>query len=260
MKVSITHVDTACIIIDINGFRILTDPVLDQPGEWYHFGYGSVSRKQSSPALSIDQLGNIDLVLLSHHQHQDNFDSAGRVFARTVPGVLTTIPGAKKLENGIGLNDWQVYEVNTGKVPGFKITAMPARHHPRWLPGFFAGKVIGFLLEWPGQEGGLYISGDTVFFHGIEEIAKRYKVDLAILHLGAVRFPYLTGAGRYTFNAREAIKTAELLQAKAVIPVHSSGWSHFRQKEPEARAEFNASSIGNRVVWLTAGQPFDITI
>ena len=257
MKISITHIDTACIILDINGYRILTDPVLDQAGEWYHFGYGTVSKKQSTPALSIDEIGQIDMVLLSHHQHKDNFDNAGRALAKTVPVVLTTKPGAKQLENGIGLDEWEVYKMNTDKVPEFKITAMPAQHHPWWLPGFFAGKVIGFMLEWEGHGGGVYISGDTVYFSGIEEIARRYQVDMAILHLGSVKFPYLTGAGRYTFNAREAIKTGKLLEASTVVPIHSSGWSHFKQHESAAKAEFDKSLIAEQVVWLEPGKVFN---
>jgi L-ascorbate metabolism protein UlaG (beta-lactamase superfamily) len=30
MKVTITHIDTACVLININGFKILTDPTLDK--------------------------------------------------------------------------------------------------------------------------------------------------------------------------------------------------------------------------------------
>lgn len=29
MKVTITHIDTACVLLNINGYKILTDPTLN---------------------------------------------------------------------------------------------------------------------------------------------------------------------------------------------------------------------------------------
>ena len=133
MKITITHIDTACIIIDINGFRIMTDPVLDSAGSLYHFGYGSVSRKLNNPAISADNIGPIDLVLLSHHQHQDNFDNAGKAFTKQVPLVISTTKAVKKLSNAVGLEPWQTHELVNDRVPGLRITATPARHHPWWV-------------------------------------------------------------------------------------------------------------------------------
>lgn len=252
MKITITPIDTACVILNINGFRILTDPVLDKAGKLYHFGYGTLSRKTANPALTAEEIGAIDLVLLSHHQHTDNLDEAGKKFVQTVPLMITTKPGAKKYKHAIGLDDWQEHAVSTGKIPGLKITATPAQHHPWWLPEFFSGKVIGFVITWKGQEDGvIYISGDTVYFKGIEEIARRFKVDIAILHLGAVQFRYLTGWGRYTFNAAEAIKTALLMKANKVIPIHYNGWTHF--KETNIKPLFNQSLIADRTIWAEKG-------
>jgi L-ascorbate metabolism protein UlaG (beta-lactamase superfamily) len=70
--IAITHIDTACILLEINGFRILTDPTLDNAGRLYYHGYGAVSRKTDNPALPVSGLQDIDLILLNHHQHKDN--------------------------------------------------------------------------------------------------------------------------------------------------------------------------------------------
>ncbi len=53
------------------------------------------SRKTGDPAITIDQLHNVDLVLLSHHQHKDNFDHNGKKFAQSVPLILSTKPAEK---------------------------------------------------------------------------------------------------------------------------------------------------------------------
>ena len=66
--------------------------------------------------------------------------------------------------------------------------------------------MIGFALRWDGQEHGvLWISGDTVLYDGVREVADRLDVDIALLHLGGVRFP-VTGPVRYTMTARDAVE------------------------------------------------------
>jgi L-ascorbate metabolism protein UlaG (beta-lactamase superfamily) len=195
MKIVITLIDTACILLDIGGYRILTDPVFDPPGSYYHFGYGTISKKYSTPAILPETLGKVDLVLLSHHQHEDNLDKAGRAYLSTVDHILSTVPAAKAIPGVKGLEEWQSLEINDSRLPGgkLKITAVPARHTSLGILNPIAGKVIGFVLQMEGSESAYYISGDTTFFDGINEIAKRFpKIDIAILNTGSAGFPYLT--------------------------------------------------------------------
>ena len=63
-------------------------------GKTYRFGWGTSSVKTSRPALSPAQVGAVDAVLLSHDQHADNFDTAGRAVALEAPIILTTQAGA----------------------------------------------------------------------------------------------------------------------------------------------------------------------
>jgi len=255
MEITIQHIDTACVIININGFRILTDPVFDKPGRLYHFGYGSFSRKTGTPAISLDDIGKIDLILLSHGQHKDNFDVSGKIFAKSVDKIITTHSSAKKLGNAIGIEPFETVSIENDKVPGLKITATPCQHHPGWLPRFFSGHAIGFIIEFDGQRNGvLYISGDTVLFKGIKQIADQFKINQAIIHLGGVRFPYLTGFGRYTFDAKQALKAIRLLKPKKVIPVHDSGWTHFKDNKQNAVNTFEDANINCEVIWLKPGE------
>ena len=254
MRITIQHIDTACTIIDINGFRILTDPVFDNPGKLYHFGYGSFSRKTGTPAVTADSIGKIDLILLSHGQHKDNFDDSGKAFAKTVDKVITTVSSARKLDNAIGLEPFETYQIDTEKVPGLKITATPCQHHPSWIPRFFSGHVIGFIIEFDGQQNGvLYISGDTIYFKGIDQIAEKYSINQAILHLGGVQFRYLTGFGTYTLDAGQAVKFIDKLKPKKVIPVHDSGWSHFKDNRRNAMVTFERANLSSEIIWLKPG-------
>jgi L-ascorbate metabolism protein UlaG (beta-lactamase superfamily) len=257
MNISITHIDTACILLDINGFKILTDPTLDRAGKLYYHGSGAFSRKTNNPAIDHTTLNNIDLVLLSHHQHKDNFDIKGKEFALTVPLILSTKPASKAIPRIIGLDDWESYAISTTKVRGLKITATPAQHHPWWIPEFISGKVIGFVIEFEGQENGvIYISGDTVFFKGIDDIAKRFKIDTGIFHVGSVQFRYLTGFGKYTMDSKDLLKSIHVLAPNRIIPIHLKGWTHFKENEDKLKEAIASNPVINKkTVFLQSGVP-----
>ena len=91
----ITHIGGPTVLIEVDGWRLLTDPTFDPGGGRYRFGWGTSSDKLSGPAVTADELPPIDAVLLTHDHHGDNLDLAGREFLRTVPTVVTTTSGAR---------------------------------------------------------------------------------------------------------------------------------------------------------------------
>jgi L-ascorbate metabolism protein UlaG (beta-lactamase superfamily) len=123
------------------------------------------------------------------------------------------------------------------------------------VPEFLAGKVIGFIIQFDEQNNGvIYITGDTVYFKGIKEVASKYKVDIGIFHLGSVEFRYLTGFGRYTMNSRDLLKSARVLQPNKIIPIHYRGWSHFKEQENILRSRIAASSdLKDKTLFLPPG-------
>jgi L-ascorbate metabolism protein UlaG (beta-lactamase superfamily) len=70
----------------------------------------------------------------------------------------------------------------------------------------------------------LWISGDTVLYSGVREVADRLRVGVALLHLGGVRFP-VTGPVRYAMTARQAVELCRLVRPRTVVPVHYRGGS-----------------------------------
>ena len=256
MNIYITHIDTACVLIEINGFKILTDPTLDHAGGWYYHGFGSVSRKTDKPALETSDLKEVDLVLLSHHQHKDNFDVKGREFTKTARLIITIRTAARELPNAVGLENWRSHAVEDHRVPGLRITATPAQHRPWWVPEVFSGKVIGFIIEYDGQLNGvIYISGDTVYFDGIRQIADKYLIDVAVFHVGSVQFRYLTGFGHYTMDGKEMLKAVAMIKPNTIIPVHFRGWSHFKEKEQTLRSVIAADDEALRKsIFLAPGK------
>ncbi|HEX7058447.1 MAG TPA: MBL fold metallo-hydrolase [Solirubrobacterales bacterium] len=255
MEISLTHIGGPTVLIEVGGWRLLTDPTFDPPGGSYRFGWGTGSKKLTGPAIAASDLEPIDAVLLSHDHHDDNLDAAGRAFLPSAGTVITTVPGAKRLGGAArGLGPWESTRLEDPARPSIEITATPCRHGPP-LSHPIVGDVIGFALKWEGQEHGvLWISGDTVLYDGVREVADRLTVGTALLHLGGVRFP-ISGPARFTMTAREAVELCGLLQPQTVIPIHYEGWKHFREGREAIEHEFADApeDVRKRVRWLPIG-------
>jgi L-ascorbate metabolism protein UlaG (beta-lactamase superfamily) len=255
MELRLTHIGGPTVLIEVGGWRLLTDPTFDPPGQSYRFGWGTGSRKLTGPAIAASDIGPIDAVLLSHDHHDDNLDAAGRALLPSAGTVITTVSGAKRLGGDArGFEPWASTRLEAPARPPIEITATPCRHGPP-LSRPIVGDVIGFALQWDGQEHGvLWISGDTVLYDGVRQVADRLSVGTALLHLGGVRFP-ISGPVHYTMTAKEAVELCELVQPRTVIPIHYEGWKHFREGRDAIEREFGDApeELRERVRWLPIG-------
>jgi L-ascorbate metabolism protein UlaG (beta-lactamase superfamily) len=250
----LTHVGGPTVLVEVGGWRLLTDPTFDPPGRTYGFGWGARSRKVAGPALAPADLGHVDAVLLTHDHHDDNLDAAGRAFLPSVETVVTTASGARRLGPAArGLEPWAATLLTAPGRPAVEITATPCRHGPP-LSRPLAGDVVGFALRTDGRGGGvLWISGDTVLYDGVRRVAERLEVDVALLHLGGVGFP-VTGPLRYTMTARDAVELCRLVRPRTAIPIHYEGWSHFREGRDAIERELaRAPDVNDRIRWLPLG-------
>jgi L-ascorbate metabolism protein UlaG (beta-lactamase superfamily) len=247
--VRLIHIGGPTVLIELDGWRLLTDPTFDAPGRAYRFGWGTGSTKLAGPSIPADELGRIDAVLLTHEHHEDNLDPAGRALLPSAGVVVTTASGARALGGTArGLAAWESTTLTGEDRPDLVVTATPCRHGPP-LSHPLVGDVIGFSLN------GLWISGDTVLYPGVKEVASRVDVDVALLHLGGVKFP-VTGPLRYTMNAREGLELTRLLKPRVTIPIHYEGWKHFREGRGEIEREFAAA--GEPLTWLPIGEAVDV--
>lgn len=252
-----TYIGGPCLLLEFAGLRFLTDPTFDPAGS--EISYGPVTlTKTAGPAVSPGTLGRVDAILLSHHHHFDNLDNSGRQFLPSVPRVITTVSGAEQLRgNALGLQAWEHLDLTTPDKRTVRITATPARHGPAYAD---RGPVIGFvlqLLEEPAQA--IYISGDTVWFDGVEEVIRRFpSIAVAVLFLGAAKIPIVDS--HLTFTAEEAIRLAQALPRAAIIPVHFEGWKHFSESREVIHQSFSAAHIERRLHWMDPGIPTQLPL
>jgi L-ascorbate metabolism protein UlaG (beta-lactamase superfamily) len=259
--VRITHIGGPTVLIEVEGWRILTDPTFDAPGRTYHFGWGSSSRKVRGPAVSAADIGAVDAVLLTHDHHADNLDDAGRAVLADVPRIVTTTSGSRRLgPPSVGLEPWASTTIEAPDRSPITVTATPCRHGPPFSHPI-VGDVVGFALQWAGQQHGvLWVSGDTVLYDGVRQVAERFDVDLALLHLGGARFT-ITGPARYTMTARDGLELCRELRPRTVIPVHYEGWSHFRDGRDAIDAELERapSEVASAFRLVPIGMPTDLS-
>jgi L-ascorbate metabolism protein UlaG (beta-lactamase superfamily) len=230
-------------VLEYAGVRWLTDPALSPPGE-----YEGGLVKTTGPAVAPDDIGAIDVVLLSHDHHSDNLDPEGRAFLPRARQVLTTRAGAERLGgNAVGLETWSSLAV--GDVT---VTAVPAQHGPDGTD-HITGPVIGFLLGAPDLET-VYVSGDNASLDVVRTIVDRAgPIGIAVLFAGAVQLPHRFDSAYLTLSSDRAAEAARILGVRAVVPVHYEGWTHFTQGEHELRAAFAGNGLSNLLVVAERG-------
>ena len=258
----------------IGNIRLLTDPALDPRGSTYDFGMWFTPRSwfSSEKQYQTPQVdGTFDAALVSHDQHADNLDLAGRALIADesrVARVITNPVSAKRFirpraaKDGpgkglaLGTRAIGLGPAQTTRIGDVTVTAVVARHGPSYAPQVH--QVCGFLLD---ADAGprVWISGDTVMFPALHtalaEIGRSRPVDVAVIHCGAVAFPRAVGFGgaRFTFDASEVVEAATLVGARTIVPVHRSGWAHFQESETALLAMLERTGLADRTRLLEVG-------
>jgi L-ascorbate metabolism protein UlaG (beta-lactamase superfamily) len=244
----ITLIGGPTALIEVDGFRLLTDPTFDAPGA-YQLPHVTLE-KLSGPALAAGAIGEVDAVLLSHDQHADNLDHSGKAFLAKAKRVLTTVAGAKRLGgHAEGLMPWATTELAGKDGRSLTITATPARHGPAGIEPM-SGDVIGFVLTSKDKSPPIYISGDTVWYDGVAEVARRFKARVVLPFAGAAQ---TRGPFHLTMDTNDTIETARAFPDAVIVPLHTDGWAHFRQNAKDLRASFDTLGFGSRLKILEPG-------
>jgi L-ascorbate metabolism protein UlaG (beta-lactamase superfamily) len=249
----ITLIGGPTALIEANGFRLLTDPTFDAPGE-YKLPHVTL-KKLTGPSRTADQVGQVDAVLLSHDQHADNFDRSGKAYAMAAPHLFTTLAGARRLGTPAeGLAPWQGTKISKQDGATLRITATPARHGPAGIEPL-SGDVIGFVVNFSEGTPPLYVTGDTVWYDGAAEVARRFRPSVVLLFAGSAR---TRGPFNLTMDTNDAIETAHAFPDAAIVPIHCDGWGHFTQSAEDIEQSFRVLGITSRLRLLEPGVPTTI--
>jgi L-ascorbate metabolism protein UlaG (beta-lactamase superfamily) len=192
--VRVTYVRWSMCLIEMNGLRILTDPVFRMLG-W----------RQPPADYTVDRLPPLDLILVSH-RHLDHWDRwAMSHLKRDIPLLVRPRRIAADARR---LGFTQVQELSPweqAEVRGLRVTATPALH---------MGGEVGFVLQ---GEWTVYFAGDTSFDVEIfTVIAERFAPDVVILPIGGLAF-----FGRsQQIDPPQAVEALRLLRSQVIVGTH----------------------------------------
>ena len=274
---SMRFIGNATVLLQYGGLTILTDPNFIHAGEEIPLGYGLTTRRLTDPAMEIEDLPPLDLVLLSHW-HTDHFDRIAEArLDRSVP-ILTTPQAAAELQargfrEARGLETWETEHLR-GADAEVRITAMPGRHAPGAL-SIALPDVMGSLVQFgsaapraatsvgaatgTGTGAGtgadadltLYITGDTLVYDGLGAIRERHpSIDLALLHLGGTRVMGVT----VTMDAAQGVELLQLLEPGLAVPIHYDDYEAFKSPLEDFVQAVADAGLAARVRYVARGE------
>ena len=278
---SVFFIGNATVLIKCAGFTILTDPTFIHMHEKVPLGYGLETTRLTNPAMEINQLPPLDLVLLSHF-HGDHFDQVAiRELDKSLPIVSNSHAvdelSIRGFTNTKKLDTWEnitfTKKDNNNNDIELQITATPGRHGP-FPVAMFLPKVMGSILDFKikgsrndsnsnnnshnsDQLFRIYITGDTMVFDDIKEIPKHYpNVDLALLHLGGTTIMGIM----LTMDAKEGLEMFKIINPKKVIPIHYNDYDVFKSPIEDFQAKVKEAGIEDHVFYLKHGETYTFDV
>jgi L-ascorbate metabolism protein UlaG (beta-lactamase superfamily) len=198
----VTFVGHATVLIEMDGVRLLTDPVLRRR-------IGPLRRHGTPPDPGLAE--DVDAVLISHLHHDHADVPSLRRLSRTVP--VLAAPGAGEFLDRLGFGDVRELAPGDSAVVGsVRVTAAEADHPPSGRRFERASRAVGFEVS---GERRIYFAGDTDLFDGMEGIGDD-GLDLALLPI----WGWGTNIGAGHLNPERAARAAALLSPRAVVPIH----------------------------------------
>jgi L-ascorbate metabolism protein UlaG (beta-lactamase superfamily) len=190
----------ATVLIEVDGVRLLTDPLLRDR---------VAHLRRQAPPVDSDLFADPDAVLISH-LHHDHLDLPSlRLIGRDTPLIVPAGAGEWLRHRGFA----RVSELGVGdvaRVGALAVTAVQARHDGRRLGGPRTA-TLGYVVS-----GGhtVYFAGDTELFAEMADLSR--PLDVALLPVAG--WGPTLGPGH--MNPFDAARAARLIEPRIAVPVH----------------------------------------
>ena len=253
----ITWIGHSSLLIEIDGKKILTDPVWAERASFSSL----VGPKRFFPApLQLNELPSLDAVIISH-DHYDHLDhSVIKQFANKQIPFFTSLGVGKYLEEW-GIKSGLIKELDwTDKVMlghDCELTALPARHFSgRGLHNRFETLWSSFVIKTSKHK--IFYGADSGWFDGFKEIGDIYgPFDLTMIEIGA----YNEDWADIHMGPENAVNAHIALKGKLMMPIH---WGTFNLalhswREPIERLLKYAAEKQVQLLLPKPGEPTEVT-
>ena len=198
-RVEITYVGHSTVVVDMDGVKLLTDPLLRQ----------RVVHLRRTAKLDMRAVRGVDAVLVSHlhfdHLDMPSLERLGRELPLVVP------------RGGAGLLRRRGFRAITEVAEGERLTigsvsvrATHAVHSDERRPLGAKADPLGFVVEGTHS---IYFAGDTELF---DEMSTIGPVDVALLPI----WGWGTNLGRGHMAPEDAVEAARRVRPSIVVPIH----------------------------------------
>ena len=209
MSIKLTYYGHSTFGIETDDAKLIVDPFF--------------APNNPAATVKVDEV-EADFILVTHG-HGDHVADLVPLAKQTGALVICNFEIANWLGNQ-GVENVHPMHIGGGYDFPFGRAKMTIAHHGSGLPdGSYGGNPAGFLLHL-NEGADIYISGDTALTYDMRLIGEAGGVDLAILCIG----------DNFTMGPDDAVRAAQFVQAKHVIPCHYDTFPPIRQ-DADAFAE-----------------------
>jgi L-ascorbate metabolism protein UlaG (beta-lactamase superfamily) len=195
----VEYVGHATVLLDLDGVRLLTDPLLRN----------RVAHLRRTTRVDARALRGVDAVLVSH-AHYDHLDvpsleRLGKKVPVVVPRGLGALLRKRRFEAVIELEQQEAIRIGA-----LEVRAVPATHEGRRGPFGASAAALGYVVS--GSRS-VYFAGDTDLF---EEMGELGPLDVALVPI----WGWGPGLGGGHLDPQRAAEAVALIRPRLVVPIH----------------------------------------
>ena len=230
MSIKLTYYGPSTFGIETDDAKLIVDPFF--------------APNNPAATVKVDEV-EADFILVTHG-HGDHVADLVPLAKQTGALVICNFEIANWLGNQ-GVENVHAMHIGGGYDFPFGRAKMTIAHHGSGLPdGSYGGNPAGFLLHL-NEGADIYISGDTALTYDMRLIGEAGGVDLAILCMG----------DNFTMGPDDAVRAAQFVQTKHVIPCHYDTFPPIRQDaDAFAKKLYDAAEIDCTV--MAVGDEFTL--
>jgi L-ascorbate metabolism protein UlaG (beta-lactamase superfamily) len=182
-----------------------------------------------------------DYIILTHG-HGDHFGDTLEIAKKKD----STVIAINELADYVASKQFKAHGIGIGGKFNFPFgtVKLTIAHHSSSYDGMYMGEPAGVIVNLEGKN--IYHAGDTSLFLDMKLIGEMHPIDVAILPIG----------DNFTMGIDDAVKAAEFLNPKMVIPMHYNTFDVIKADPEEFKRKIE--SIGKKCTVMQSGETIEV--